>query len=135
MFSLFRRKPNQQSRANGRVPDGQLVVAVGDVHGRLDLLEKLWTKIEVAAKASAARERTLVFVGDYVDRGLQSRQVIDRLLAGFAGFTPVFLKGNHDETLLQFLADPQIGEIWRNFGGLETLRSYGVQHKDRKSVV
>ena len=129
VLSLFRRKSSEPARPNGRVPEGRLVVAVGDVHGRLDLLERLWGSIEAVARVSAARERTLVFVGDYIDRGLQSRQVVDRLLEGFAGFETVFLKGNHDETLVQFLADPQLGEGWRNFGGLETLRSYGVQHK------
>ena len=129
VLSLFRRKSSEPARPNGRVPEGRLVVAVGDVHGRLDLLERLWGSIEAVARVSAARERTLVFVGDYIDRGLQSRQVVDRLLEGFAGFETVFLKGNHDETLVQFLADPQLGEVWRNFGGLETLGSYGVQHK------
>ena len=129
LFSLFKRKSAQSAKPNGRVPAGRLVVAIGDTHGRLDLLERLWPKIEAVARVSAARERTLIFLGDYVDRGLQSRQLVDRLLAGFAGFETVFLKGNHDETLVQFLDDPQLGEVWRNFGGLETLRSYGVQHK------
>ena len=106
-----------------------MVVAIGDVHGRLDLLEQLWVMIEAAARVSAARQRTLVFLGDYVDRGLQSRQLIDRLQSGFPGFDTVFLKGNHDETLLQFLEDPKLGEVWRNFGGIETLHSYGVPHR------
>src|SRR6185436_14884212 len=126
---LFQGKAAAPSRANGRLPEGRLVVAVGDLHGRLDLLEKLWLQVEQVARLSGARDRTLVFLGDYVDRGAQSRQLIERLLAGFAGFGAVFLKGNHDETLLQFLDDPGLGEVWRNFGGLETLRSYGVQHK------
>jgi serine/threonine protein phosphatase 1 len=129
VLSLFGRKTAREAAPNGRVPEGRLVVAVGDVHGRLDLFERLWSQIESAARLSAARQRTLVFLGDYVDRGLQSRQLIDRLLAGFPGFETIFLKGNHDETLLQFLDDPKLGEVWRNFGGIETLRSYGVQHK------
>jgi serine/threonine protein phosphatase 1 len=129
VFSLFKRKASARGPAGGRVPDGQLVVAVGDIHGRRDLLDALWPKIEAAARVSAARKRTLVFVGDYVDRGLQSREVVDRLLEGFAGFETTFLKGNHDETLVQFLSDPRLGEVWRAFGGIETLRSYGVQHK------
>lgn len=129
VLSLLRRRFAAQVQPKGRVPDGQLVVAVGDAHGRLDLLERLLPKIEATARSSAARDRSLIFLGDYVDRGLQSRQLVDRLLAGFPGFETVFLKGNHDETLVQFLDDPQLGEIWRNFGGLETLRSYGVQHR------
>jgi serine/threonine protein phosphatase 1 len=109
------------------------VAAIGDVHGRLDLVDQLWPMIDAASRRSAARTRMLIFIGDYVDRGLQSAQLVERLLEGFPGFTTVFLKGNHDETLLQFLADPAIGDVWRNFGGLETLRSYGVSHAAGKS--
>jgi serine/threonine protein phosphatase 1 len=128
VFSIFGRRSVTETKVNGRIPDGRLVVAVGDSHGRLDLFERLWSKIQETVRVSAARERTLVFLGDYIDRGLQSRQLIDRLLTGFPGFETVFLKGNHDETLLQFLDDPKLGEVWRNFGGVETLHSYGVQH-------
>jgi serine/threonine protein phosphatase 1 len=126
--SLFGRKTSPEA-PNGRIPEGRLVVAVGDTHGRLDLFERLWPQIEDVARLSSARQRTLVFLGDYIDRGLQSRELIDRLIAGFPGFETVFLKGNHDETLLQFLDDPKLGEVWRNFGGIETLRSYGIERK------
>ncbi len=115
------------------VPPDHFVVAVGDLHGRLDLLEQLWPKIDGASRLSAARQRTLIFIGDYVDRGLESAQLVERLLDGFPGFETVFLKGNHDETLLQFLIDPSVGEAWRNFGGLETLRSYGVAYAPGKT--
>src|SRR5262245_50985439 len=128
-LSLFGQKVDRTVRPSGRVPEGRLVVAVGDLHGRLDLLAQLWEQIEKVARLSAARSRTIIFLGDYIDRGAQSQALIDRLLAGFSGFDAVFLKGNHDETLLQFLDDPKLGEVWRNFGGLETLRSYGIEHK------
>jgi serine/threonine protein phosphatase 1 len=132
--SLFSRgKRDEGPAARSSVPPGHFVVAVGDIHGRLDLLEALWPKIDAASRQSSARHRTLIFVGDYVDRGLQSAQVLDRMLEGFPGFETVFLKGNHDETLLQFLTDPTIGDAWKNFGGLETLRSYGVVHAPPKS--
>ncbi|MFM9862513.1 MAG: metallophosphoesterase family protein [Micropepsaceae bacterium] len=132
--SIFgRTKSEAPTAARAAVPPDHFVVAVGDLHGRLDLLEQLWTKIDAASRLSAARQRTLIFIGDYVDRGLQSAQLIERLLDGFPGFETVYLKGNHDETLLQFLNDPAIGEAWRNFGGLETLSSYGVAHSAGKS--
>lgn len=131
IFGRSKREADSASRA--AVPADHFVVAVGDLHGRLDLLEKLWSKIDAASRLSAARQRTLIFIGDYVDRGLQSAQLVERLLAGFPGFEVVFLKGNHDETLVQFLNDPGIGEAWRNFGGLETLSSYGVTHTAGKS--
>jgi len=126
-------KKSAEAPVRSGVPTGHFVAAVGDLHGRLDLLEALWPKIDAASRLSSARRRTLIFVGDYVDRGLQSRELVDRLLEGFAGFDTVFLKGNHDDTLLQFLTDPTIGDAWRNFGGLETLRSYGIAHAPEKN--
>ncbi len=131
IFGLSKKSGEAPARAS--VPPGHFVAAVGDLHGRLDLLEALWPKIDAASRVSSARRRTLIFVGDYVDRGLQSRELVDRLLEGFAGFDTVFLKGNHDDTLLQFLTDPTIGDAWRNFGGLETLRSYGIAHTPEKN--
>ncbi len=131
IFGLTKKETDAPSR--GAVPPDHFVAAIGDVHGRLDLLEDLWHQIDATSRTSSARQRTLVFVGDYVDRGLHSAEVVDRLLDGFAGFETIFLKGNHDETLLQFLSDPTVGEAWRNFGGLETLRSYGVSHTPGKS--
>lgn len=126
-------KRGQDGVGRASVPPDHFVVAVGDAHGRLDLVENLWAQIDAASRLSSARRRTLIFVGNYVDRGPQSRELIDRLLEGFAGFETVYLRGNHDATMLQFLADPTIGEAWRNFGGLETLRSYGVAHPQGKS--
>jgi len=130
IFGWLGRAPESTHRSS--IPPDHLVVAVGDIHGRLDLLEELWRRIDEVSRSSSARQRTLIFVGDYVDRGMQSAEVVDRLLAGFTGFEAIFLKGNHDETLLQFLTDPKIGEAWRAFGGLETLKSYGVVHAPGK---
>jgi serine/threonine protein phosphatase 1 len=118
----------ERSDPRASVPDDAFVAVVGDLHGRADLLADLWPKIEEAARRSASRHKTLVFLGDYVDRGSGTRELVDRLLQGFDGFEAVFLKGNHDETLLRFLSDPSVGDVWRNFGGFDTLRSYGVVH-------
>jgi len=131
LFNWRRRAEEAPSRAS--VPPDHFVAAIGDLHGRLDLLDDLWRQIDGASRLSCARRRVLVFIGDYVDRGAQSRELIDRLLEGFAGFEAVFLKGNHDATLLEFLSDPSIGEAWRSFGGLETLRSYGITHLPGKN--
>lgn len=108
------------------VPPDHLVVAIGDIHGRRDLFEQLWRQIETRAQGSDSRHRTLVFLGDYVDRGPESAQLVDRLLQGFDGFDCVFLKGNHEEALLQFLSNASIGTTWENFGGVATLNSYGI---------
>src|SRR5215203_3740011 len=98
---------------------------IGDIHGRLDLLDRMIDGIrrDVAEHGSPALTVTL---GDYIDRGPASRGVLDRL-AGNPFPTPnVALKGNHEALLEAFLADPAVGEHWRTLGGLETLYSYGV---------
>ena len=67
-----------------------------------------------------------VYLGDYVDRGPASREVIDRLVVRNRTFRGVFLKGNHESYLTEFTINPHILDEWRQFGGLETLRSYGI---------
>lgn len=111
------------------VPDGVRVYAVGDVHGRADLLKRLMEKIRAdAADLAPGEEARLIFLGDYVDRGFQSKEVIDLLLSdAMDGFTPVFLKGNHESAFLEFLGDASFGPEWAKFGGAETLTSYGIR--------
>lgn len=114
--------------ANARITDGQAVYAVGDIHGRRDLLDELLA--EIAADAEGHPEdggRSLVFLGDYIDRGPESPQVIEALLQfDWPGFTPVFLMGNHEDSMLEFLDGDSNGVAWLTYGGLETLISYGV---------
>ena len=106
-----------------------LVYAVGDVHGRLDLLNRLIVQICADVVQCAPTHRpSLIFLGDYVDRGPASCGVIDRILA--LNEEPAFavraLKGNHEVQMLAFLDDPEQGPAWAQFGGAETLVSYGV---------
>lgn len=106
---------------------GHRIFAVGDVHGRRDLLEELLQKIETAIEASTAEDNTIVFLGDYVDRGPDSKGVIDLILSLPPGRKYVYLRGNHDQSFLDFLDDPLHYRAWRNFGAPETLLSYGVR--------
>lgn len=107
--------------------------AVGDVHGRFDLLAPLVRAIARDAEESALDSPRVVFMGDYVDRGERSKEVVDYLLhlvggnpAGVDGDV-VMLRGNHEEMLLNFLSDPvSEGSRWLRNGGLQTLMSYGV---------
>ena len=110
------------------LPKGQLLYAVGDIHGRLDLLRNLLQLIEDDAHArSRATRRTLVFLGDYVDRGPDSGGVVADLIArAFQGFDTHFLKGNHEAILLNFLDDPLHLDHWLMNGGQATMDSYGV---------
>jgi serine/threonine protein phosphatase 1 len=109
------------------LPPGERVYAVGDIHGRADLLEEMQDTISAHAARFPARSVTVVFLGDYVDRGPATRKVVD-LLLDFAArrHRSIFLMGNHEEAMLRFLIDPQDGHQWRLFGGPETLASYGV---------
>src|SRR5580704_12701808 len=112
----------------GSISPGLAVYAVGDIHGRLDLLEDLLGRIEEdAGRHHEDVDRSLIFLGDYIDRGPASRGVVDRLLQGpLQGFYTVHLMGNHEEALLSFLDRVSDGLDWLTFGGLETLLSYGV---------
>ena len=118
LFSLFARAPAPE--------EAHRIYAVGDVHGRADLLDVLMEKIIRDASLASATQ-SLVFVGDYIDRGSNSRGVIERLLDPPEGFETHYLRGNHDQALLDFLEDPASYRRWRRFGADETLLSYGVE--------
>ncbi len=107
---------------------GHAVYAIGDLHGRADLLETLLHRIAVEAERHRDdTQRTLIFLGDYIDRGASSRGVVERLLRDpLPGFTTVRLLGNHEEAMLDFLDERSDGLDWLSYGGLETLMSYGV---------
>jgi serine/threonine protein phosphatase 1 len=100
---------------------------VGDVHGRLDLLEQLLAKIERDAARQPARKTSLIFVGDLIDRGPDSYGVVERLRTyRHDQIRPYFLAGNHEEVLLRLLAGEHgILSSWLQFGGAECLKSYG----------
>jgi serine/threonine protein phosphatase 1 len=108
------------------VPTGRRVYAIGDIHGRADLLSKLFTRIDADLKARPTADSVQIFLGDYIDRGPNSRQVIDLLIARRQEHDVICLKGNHEDYALQFLSDPAVLNQWKNIGGLNTLLSYGV---------
>lgn len=106
---------------------------VGDIHGRFDLVEQLLKIIDDDLIAGSYADPKLVFVGDYVDRGEQSAEVID-CLYGLARDWPdnvTCLMGNHEAMLLSFLDNPlENGRRWFRYGGLQTLASYGIAMTD-----
>jgi len=112
---------------------GRLVYAIGDVHGRYDLLCRLIGQISQDLQGSAGgRVPVIVFCGDYVDRGPDSALVLEALLylQACAAWELILLKGNHEQGLLEFLDAPAAGGAWLRFGGEATLDSYGVARPD-----
>lgn len=119
------------ARGAPRVPAGHRCYVVGDIHGRADLLDRMHEMIvadrDAAPPRKIAQQNVIVYLGDYVDRGGRSFEVVDGLVhAPLGGFESVFLKGNHEELLLAFWADGSGGDVWMMNGGAATLLSYGV---------
>lgn len=112
----------------GRVPDDRMIYAIGDIHGRDDLLGRLHYIIQQDLETKAQGRRVeVVYLGDYVDRGPDSKAVIERLLdRPLQGADKIFLKGNHEDAMLKFLDGQSGGETWLSLGGGATARSYGV---------
>ena len=110
----------------GLLPD-QRIYCIGDIHGRYDLLQQLHCRIILDAN-DYSYPISVIYIGDYIDRGHQSKQVIDYLLSDpLPNFNSIFLQGNHEQVLLEFLHDPNSAIAWFSFGGLSTLISYDVK--------
>lgn len=121
-------------RAPATLPPGTRIYAIGDIHGRADLLRTLLGKVDADRKRRPIERPIAVFLGDYVDRGLSSREVLDILLEYRTNCETVFLKGNHETLIVDFLEDPSVLDYWRSCGGLETLLSYGLKPSFRSSA-
>jgi len=103
------------------------IYAVGDVHGRADLLNELFAGIDADLVANPIQRAVHVFLGDYVDRGPGSRAVLDALIERGREYASVYLRGNHEVLLEEFLRQPEVFSEWRQVGGIETLLSYGIR--------
>jgi len=113
------------------VPEGSRVYVVGDVHGCIELLVMMHRMILADAEEHPAERRVVVYLGDYIDRGPDSKGVVDLLVSKpLPGFESVHLKGNHEQALLEFLNDITIGPDWFSFGGVQTFQSYGLEPPD-----
>lgn len=126
---LFRSRTKVITPATPAVPPGTVAWAVGDIHGRLDLLLPLVEAMAADLHESRAERKMIIFLGDYIDRGPDSRGVL-RLLSGLSrsqGLEWRFLKGNHEQAMLEFLDDPSAGARWCEYGGDRALRSWGLR--------
>lgn len=112
-----------------KIPDDIRLYVVGDIHGRVDLLRRLHQKISQDSDLLGSDiKRMVVYLGDYIDRGDASKGVIDLLISDpLVGFESVYLKGNHEAEMEDFLANPTPGHTWTSYGGMNTALSYRVR--------
>jgi serine/threonine protein phosphatase 1 len=109
-----------------RLPDGIRIYAISDIHGCADLLQEMFTVIDRDLANARPMRSIHVFLGDYIDRGPDSRQTIDLLINRSRDHESVFLKGNHEAFLFDVLKSPANLQGWKQYGGLQTLVSYGL---------
>ena len=114
------------SALNSAIPEGERVYAIGDIHGRLDLLTATLDKIDAHLAAHPIETPHEVFLGDYIDRGPRSREVIDTVMARAQRPNVVALSGNHEEIILRASSEPDVFADWMGYGGREALLSYGI---------
>nr|WP_245404601.1 metallophosphoesterase family protein [Ancylobacter gelatini] len=125
---FFRSRAAAPKRKPALIPDGRRVYAIGDIHGRYDLLTRMLDTIHRDAAGGAA-EPQIVFLGDYIDRGADSRSVLECLRGGTQhGWT--CLMGNHEAMLLAVLDGELDWPMWLGHGGAETLFSYGLSTRE-----
>lgn len=126
--------PRRSGARHPRVPSGARVYAIGDIHGRADLLEQMFKRIDSDFTQAPVSQRIEVLLGDYVDRGPDSRRVLELLIERGRPHLvgrdrkqqTIFLKGNHEALLIDFMTQPSTLDDWQRLGGLETLMSYGL---------
>jgi serine/threonine protein phosphatase 1 len=122
--------PTRETQRIALAPAGTRLYAVGDIHGCKELLDRMLAAILSNAERSQAKRCTVIFLGDYIDRGPQARAVIETLMTGppttsqWARFQWICLRGNHEAAMLRFLEESAAGPNWLANGGLPTIESY-----------
>ncbi len=136
--AMFERSGGQNPGAGGSAgpaprrahagPAGKRCYAIGDVHGRLDLLQGLLARIEADLEGREAKETSVVFLGDLIDRGPSSSEVVEYAFSlSLQGAQIHYIMGNHEEMLVRGLRrKPEILEKWLSLGGVATAASYGL---------
>jgi serine/threonine protein phosphatase 1 len=133
MISLFRRKP--VAARSPSVPDGCRAYAIGDVHGRADLLDDLLGRIERDNAARGPARTIVILLGDLIDRGPRSSAAVERAMAPLSWAELIVLKGNHEATMCEALADnAESARLWMQIGGRATLRSWRLDDDDADLV-
>lgn len=132
-FDKFFRR-SQERASNPRVPGGERYYVVGDIHGRLDLFDRLITAIEDDDSANPPATTRIVLLGDLIDRGPDSAGVIKRARKWQKAREVRILAGNHEEMFLESFADPEVLRHFLKHGGRETILSYGLPRKEYRQL-
>jgi serine/threonine protein phosphatase 1 len=119
---------------NASAPADTRIYAVGDIHGRADLLNEITARIDDDIRRRPIAHTVEVYLGDYIDRGPDSRTVIDLLAVRLVANRAVCLRGNHEAVMEGFLEDPTILPYWEQLGGMQTLASYGIELHDENET-
>jgi serine/threonine protein phosphatase 1 len=129
--------PAAPSRSvNASAPADTRIYAIGDIHGRADLLSEITARIDDDIRRRPIAHTVEVYLGDYIDRGPHSRTVIDLLAVRLVANHAVCLRGNHEAVMEGFLQDPAILQYWEPLGGMQTLASYGIElHADTDTAL
>jgi serine/threonine protein phosphatase 1 len=114
-------------RRSPRLPERARIYAVGDIHGRVDLLDETLARVDADLAIYPDCDPIHIFLGDYIDRGPSSRAVIDRLIERMETHHTICLKGNHESYMVDFLGSPAVLSEWQHLGGLQTMMSYGIK--------
>lgn len=122
------RKAAIVSDRTAAVPAGVRIYCIGDIHGRSDLLDEMHAAIAADVDRQPVDQARIVCLGDYVDRGPDSAGVLDRLSQPApCGIARTLIKGNHEEIMERFLVEPSEAAGWLRLGGIQTMRSYGLE--------
>ena len=124
MLQILKKTP---WRKHPRIPTGLRFYVVGDIHGRADALRNVFSRIDADRAAWQFKRPVQIFLGDYVDRGPASREVLELLSERSHMYETVLLRGNHEVMFLEFFGNPAMLDLWRQNGGLQTLISYGLK--------
>jgi serine/threonine protein phosphatase 1 len=119
-------RSRSKSKPKPKLPDGIRIYAVSDIHGCADQLQDVFAAIDHHLARAGPVRALHVFLGDYIDRGPASRQTIDLLIERGRRHESIFLKGNHEAFLFEVLQDASRLQSWREYGGFQTLMSYGL---------
>jgi serine/threonine protein phosphatase 1 len=119
-------RSRSKSKPRPKLPDGIRIYAVSDIHGCADQLQDVFAAIDHHLARAGPVRALHVFLGDYIDRGPASRQTIDLLIERGRRHESIFLKGNHEAFLFEVLQDASRLQTWKEYGGFQTLMSYGL---------